>query len=115
MLVKKLKNEDLLKYEENTRDYGILKFAPQIQKKIKIRYNNPDEIDKDFEISSTSNDIIYVRKKELHIESKAGEFIRLTINAPKTIGKYIVSIVIKNKANNTVEEVLRFHIQVDNS
>ena len=115
MLVKKIKNEDLLKYEDCTRDYEILKFAPQAQKKIKLRYNNPDEIDKDFEIESTANDIINVRSKELHVDSKAGEFIRLTVCAPNTLGKYIVSIVVKNKANKKVEEVLRFQIQVDNS
>ena len=115
MLVKKTKKEDLSKYDKITRDYDPLKIAPNTEKKIKLRYNNPDEMDKDFEIESTANDIIFVRSKELHVDSKAGEFIRLTIVAPKTLGKYTVSIIVKNKANQKVEEVLKFFILVDNS
>ena len=53
-----------------------------------------------------------MRSKELRIESKRGNFIRLTLNIPSTICKYTVSIIVKNKDKNEVEEVLRFNIQV---
>ena len=114
MIVKKIKKEDLLKYEDRTKDFEILNFKPKETKKKKIRYNNPDDSDKIFEIESTDNEIVNVRNKELKIESKAGEFIRLIFNAPETLGTYTVSIIVTNKAIKEVEEVLRFHIQVNN-
>ena len=115
MIKKKINNEDLLKYEEITKDYDPLRFAPKAQIKKKIRYMNPDDVDKVFEIESTDDDIVNVRNKELNIESKASEFIRLLFNAPETLGSYKVCVIVKNKANKEVEEVLRFHIQVNNS
>ena len=113
MIKKKVNNEELLKYEDITKDFGVLNFKPNEQQKKKIRYNNPDDEDKVFEIESTDDDTINVRNKELSIESKNGEFIRLLFNAPKTLGTHTVSVIVKNKKNKEVEEVLRFQIQVN--
>ena len=113
MIKKKIRNEDLSKYEEITKDFGVLKLKPNEQKKMKIRYNNPDDFDKTFEIESTDDETVNVRNKEINIESKTGEFIRLLFNAPQTFGTYTVCIVVKNKNNQEVEEVLRFQIEVN--
>ena len=112
MIVPKIRNEDLLKYQDITKHFDDLIFKRNTSKKIKIIYNNPDDFDKNFEIISTDNDTVFVRSKELRIESKRGNFIRLTLNIPSTICKYPVSIIVKNKDKNEVEEVLRFNIQV---
>ena len=112
MIKKKINNEDLLKYEEITKDYDPLRFVPKAQIKKKIRYMNPDDVDKVFEIESTDDDIVNVRNKELNIESKASEFIRLIFNMPRTIGVYTPKVVVTNKANGEIEEILMFQCQV---
>ena len=109
---KKINLEDLAKYEDITKDYNNLKFKSNTQKKMKIRYNNPDDIDKVLEIESTDEDTIFVRVKELNIESKSGEFIRLTFNIPSTKCNYSPCVIVKNKTSKQIEEILRFNITV---
>ena len=100
-----------LKYEDITKDFELLKFRQEASKKMKIRYNNPDDEDKTFIIEST-DDIIFVRNKELNIEQKSSEYIRITFNMPKTLGTYTASVIVKNKKTGEIEEILRFHMQV---
>ena len=107
----KLNSEELLKYEDITKDFELLKFKQEASKKMKIRYNNPDDENKSLIVES-SDDIIYVRNRELNIESKTSEYIRLTFNMPKTLGNYTACIFVKNKDNGEIEEILRFHMQV---
>ena len=104
---KKPNNEN----EEITKDFPLLKFKPEMTKKMKVRYNNPDDFNKNFIIEST-DDIINIRNKEISIESKSSEFIRLTFVMPKTFGNYTASVIVKNKDINQIEEILRFHMQV---
>ena len=113
MLTKKLKlsPEDALKYEDITKDFDLLRFQQEASKKMKIRYNNPDDDQKTMIIES-SDDIIQVRTKEINIEPKTSEFIRLTFNMPKTMGNYTACVIVKNKDNDEIEEILRFHMQV---
>ena len=108
---KKLNPNDLLKYENITKDYNNINIKKETSKKMKLRYNNPDDENKNLVIESL-DDIIFVRNRELFIPQKASEFIRLTFNIPKTLGIYTSNVIIWNKNNGEIEEILRFHIQV---
>ena len=108
---KKYNEEILSKYEDITKDFDLIKIQQGMSVKKKVRYNNPDDEDKNFIVDST-DDIIVVRTKELRIESKSSEYIRLVFNMPKTLGTYSASVVVTNKDNNKIEEILRFHILV---
>ena len=108
----KYKEEDLIKYKDITKVYPILKFEQQATKKMKLRYNNPYDEDKIIIVESTDEDILYVRTKEIKIEQKASEFIRLIFNMPRTIGVYTPKVVVTNKANGEIEEILMFQCQV---
>ena len=103
--------EELLQYEDITKDFD-LKYRRNISKKMKIRYNNPDDEDKTFIIDST-DPIITIRTKQLTVKSKTGEYIRFVFNIPSTVGVYTPNILVKNVENNEVEEVLRFNIEVN--
>ena len=109
---KKLTNEELLKYENITKDYPPLKLKPETSKKMKFRYNNPDDEDKHIIVES-NDEIIEVRSKEVIIEQKNGKFIKLTFHAPKTLANYKPIVVIRNKRNGEIEEILRFNIYIE--
>ena len=99
-------NEDIIK------DYQ-LKLLINMKKKMKIKYNNPDDVDKVLAITSTDDDILEVRTKELKVEYKDMNFIRLTFNSPSTKCIYKPCVIIKNKANDQIEEILRFRIEIN--
>ena len=105
------KNNELLKYENITKDFDMLTFQRNISKKMKIRYNNPEDIDKNLVVES-SDDIIYVRNRDMFIEQKTSEYIRLIFNIPNTIGIYTSTVTVKDKNSGEIEEILRFHIKV---
>ena len=109
--ITKLNKKELLKYENITKDFDELTFERDSSKKLKIRYNNPDDEDKYFIIESL-DDIIFVRNKEMKIEEKSSEYIRLTFNIPKTLGIYTSNVIVKNKITGEIEEILRCHMQV---
>ena len=109
----KLNPDESLKYEDITKDFDLLRFKQEQSKKMKIRYNNPDDEQKTMIIES-SDDIIQVRTTELNIEAKTSEFIRLCFNMPKTLGNYTSCVYVRNKDNGEIEEILRFHMQVSN-
>ena len=112
MIKKKISQEELDKNVEITKDYE-LRLKLNTKKKMKIKYNNPDDIDKVFEIQSTDDEILHVRTPELKIPYKEMNFIRLTFESPNTKCIYKPSIIIRNKANKNIEEILRFKIEVN--
>ncbi len=109
----KFNENDLLKYKEITKEFDLLKFEKNISKKMKIRYNNPDDNDKNLIVESL-DDVIFVRNKEMFIEQKSSEFIRLTFNIPNTLGTYTAHVIVKDKYNGEIEEILKFKIRVVN-
>ena len=106
------KEELLLKNEKITKDYNTIKFKPETSKKMKFRYNNPDDEDKTILVESL-DDIIEIRSKEVKIEQKNGKFIKLTFNIPKTPGNYKPVVIVTNQRNGEIEEILRFNIYVE--
>jgi hypothetical protein len=70
-------------------------------------------IDKVFEIQSTDDDVLQVRTPELKVPYKEMNFIRLTFESPNTKCIYRPSVIIRNKANKKIEEILRFKIEVN--
>ena len=111
MSQKNILDQNVLKYEDITKDFELLKFKQEASKKMKIRYNNPDDVDKSFIVESTDS-LIFVRNKEMNIEQKSSEYIRLTFNMPKTLGTYTASVIVRNKNTREIEEILRFHMEV---
>ena len=112
MLVKKKMTKDqLLELEDITKEFDKLIMRKQTKKKMKIRYNNPEDEDKYILVESL-DDIIEVKKEEIHIEEKTGEYIKLMFNIPKTEGTYKAHVLVKNKKDGKIEEVLKFNIQV---
>lgn len=112
MLTNPKRHIDLSQYENITKDYGPLTFDSGEEIKYKIRYNNPDDMDKRLSIVSTDN-VILVRKPELQIESKDNDYIRFTIRAPLLKCSISPSLVIINKVTDKIEEILRFQIEVN--
>ena len=112
MIKKKANKTELLKYEEITKEYAQIIMEKETSKKMKIIYNNPDDYNKTLEIESTDDDMVEVRTKVIHLKSKFSDYIRLTFNMPKTVANYNVSVIVKNKTNNEIEEILKFPIQV---
>ena len=106
----KLSPKELLTYENITKDFD-LKLDKETTRKKKIRYNNPDDEDKNFVVESL-DDIITIRSKEMYIEQKSSEYIKLTFNIPNTLGRYTSSVIVKNKDKGEIEEILRFNILV---
>ena len=107
----KLSPKELLTYQDITKDFDLIKFEKGTIIKKKIRYNNPDDEDKNFVVESL-DDIITIRSKEMYIEQKSSEYIKLTFNIPNTLGRYTSSVIVKNKDKGEIEEILRFNIQV---
>ena len=105
------KNDDLLKYENITKDFDMLTFTRGESKKMKIRYNNPEDIDKNLVVESSDN-IITVRNRDMFIEQKTSDYIRLIFNIPNTLGIYTSNVTVKDKNSGEIEEILRFHIKV---
>ena len=105
------KNDDLLKYENITKDFDMLTLSRGEPKKMKIRYNNPEDIDKHLVVES-SDDIISVKDRDMILEQKTSEYIRLTFHTPNTLGIYTSSVTVKDKNSGEIEEILRFHIKV---
>ena len=111
---KSIKPEELKKYKDITKDFDDLKLKRNTSKKMKIRYNNPDDEDKKFIIESTDA-ILFIRTKELNVQSKTSGYIRFIINTPGTIGTYTPYIIVKKigiDGVGEVEEVLKFSIEV---
>ena len=107
----KLSPKELLTYENITKDFDLIKFEKETTKKMKIRYNNPDDEEKKIIVESL-DDIISVRSRDLNIEQKSSQYIKLTFNIPKTLGIYTSNVIVKNLNKGEIEEILRFHIQV---
>ena len=86
MIKKKISQEELDENEEITKNYE-LRLKLNTKKKMKIKYNNPDDIDKVFEIQSTDDDVLQNGKnvvpsqewKDCGWEAKQSKMLRVTL------------------------------------
>lgn len=105
---RKLNFED---YTEITQEYPIYKFNKNVVEKMKIRYINPDDYNKQLEVIS-SDPIIQIRTPNVNINYKSNCYIRMTFNIPDTPAFYTCYIAIRDLKTNEIEEVLKIPIEV---
>lgn len=85
-----------------------MKFGQSNSKKIK--YINYDGVKKTIHVVSSDPNILNVKTPTLQVDGYNSEYIRLRFVAPKTPGKYTVTIEIRADGDSIPEEILKFPI-----
>jgi hypothetical protein len=104
----------LNEYASITKEYPKIILKGSTTYKKKIKYNNPDDVDKIIKLT-TSDPIVKIKTEQFAIEYKSSKFLRFSFEMPATEGKYRPSIIITDMKTGEVEEVLKFFIEVVNN
>jgi hypothetical protein len=75
----------------------------------KIKFNNPDDIDKSLAVTTDNTRLIEVRSPSLSLRARTGyDYIRLKFLGPPVLNTYDVRIYLTHKARKDLEECLLF-------